>query len=142
MPKRQSGNSELSYDPRVMDLLGIPKNTSTKEVKRALKAVITSVCKPCWELKYCPYGPLVEQFPLPRGELQEAIEHNDFVKQQLKAGAYKGKKAEEFSRRVASFDANKFPEAIPEEEEELMRCTIFGHFCPVFFSSEGFTETR
>jgi len=23
------------------------------------------VCKPCWELKYCPYGPLVEFFPLP-----------------------------------------------------------------------------
>jgi hypothetical protein len=23
-----------------------------------------SVCKPCWELKYCPYGPHVEQFPL------------------------------------------------------------------------------
>jgi len=21
-------------------------------------------CKPCWELKYCPYGPLVEFFPL------------------------------------------------------------------------------
>lgn len=21
-------------------------------------------CKPCWELKYCPYGPLVEAFPL------------------------------------------------------------------------------
>lgn len=28
--------------------------------KRRVKAV----CKPCWELKYCPYGPLVEQFPL------------------------------------------------------------------------------
>ena len=25
---------------------------------------IKSVCKPCWELKYCPYGPLVENFPL------------------------------------------------------------------------------
>ena len=25
---------------------------------------IKSVCKPCWELKYCPYGPLVEQFPI------------------------------------------------------------------------------
>lgn len=24
-----------------------------------------SVCKPCWELKYCPYGPLVEMFPGP-----------------------------------------------------------------------------
>ena len=22
------------------------------------------VCKPCWELKYCPYGGLVEYFPL------------------------------------------------------------------------------
>jgi hypothetical protein len=26
---------------------------------------VKSVCKPCWEIKYCPYGPLVEQFPLP-----------------------------------------------------------------------------
>lgn len=28
--------------------------------KRRVKAV----CKPCWELKYCPYGILVEDFPL------------------------------------------------------------------------------
>ena len=25
------------------------------------------VCKPCWELKYCPYGILVEEFPLSPG---------------------------------------------------------------------------
>lgn len=25
---------------------------------------VKAVCKPCWELKYCPYGPLVEQFTL------------------------------------------------------------------------------
>jgi len=25
---------------------------------------VTQVCKPCWELKYCPYGPLVENFPI------------------------------------------------------------------------------
>ena len=24
---------------------------------------IKAVCKPCWELNYCPYGPLVEEFP-------------------------------------------------------------------------------
>ncbi len=24
---------------------------------------VKAVCKPCWEIKYCPYGPLVEQFP-------------------------------------------------------------------------------
>ena len=23
-----------------------------------------SVCKPCWELRYCPYGYLVEYFPI------------------------------------------------------------------------------
>lgn len=28
--------------------------------KRRVKAV----CKPCWEIRYCPYGPLVEHFPL------------------------------------------------------------------------------
>lgn len=28
------------------------------------KTRVKSVCKPCWELKYCPYGPLVEDFPL------------------------------------------------------------------------------
>ncbi len=26
---------------------------------------VKAVCKPCWELKYCPYGPLVEEFPVP-----------------------------------------------------------------------------
>jgi len=25
---------------------------------------VKAVCKPCWEIKYCPYGPLVETFPL------------------------------------------------------------------------------
>lgn len=26
---------------------------------------VQAVCKPCWELEYCPYGPLVEEFPVP-----------------------------------------------------------------------------
>ncbi|MBP1637318.1 MAG: endonuclease [Bacteroidetes bacterium] len=25
---------------------------------------VKAICKPCWELKYCPYGPLVEDFPI------------------------------------------------------------------------------
>ena len=28
------------------------------------KQRVKAVCKPCWEIKYCPYGPLVEKFPL------------------------------------------------------------------------------
>ena len=31
------------------------------------KARVKAICKPCWEIKYCPYGPLVEQFPLAEG---------------------------------------------------------------------------
>lgn len=30
---------------------------------------VKAVCKPCWEIKYCPYGPLVEDFPV--AELNE-----------------------------------------------------------------------
>lgn len=25
---------------------------------------VKAVCKPCWEIKYCPYGALVEEFPI------------------------------------------------------------------------------
>lgn len=28
------------------------------------KKRVKAICKPCWELKYCPYGPLVETFPI------------------------------------------------------------------------------
>src|SRR5450759_5544708 len=33
--------------------------------RRMRKFPTGSVCKPCWELKYCPYGQLVEMFPFP-----------------------------------------------------------------------------
>lgn len=29
---------------------------------------IKAICKPCWELNYCPYGPLVEEFPIIENE--------------------------------------------------------------------------
>src|SRR5688572_27623353 len=29
------------------------------------KFKVPEVCKPCWELKYCPYGVIVEMMPLP-----------------------------------------------------------------------------
>jgi HNH endonuclease len=38
---------------------------------------VKAVCKPCWELKYCPYGPLVEQFPLEHGEFSCRIFGHD-----------------------------------------------------------------
>ena len=130
----------LAYDPQVVDLLGLSENSRPMRVKRKLKEVFRSRCKPCWELKYCPYGPLVEQFPLPRIVRSEAVEHNEFLKKQLAIGTYGPARTKEFSADVKNFDPNKFPEEIPEEEA-FMSCHIFGHYCPAFFCAESFTET-
>jgi hypothetical protein len=44
--------------------LGFDPRTSDREFRRELNERTKNVCKPCWELRYCPYGPLVEAFPL------------------------------------------------------------------------------
>src|SRR5688500_2500305 len=44
------------------------------------------VCKPCWELKYCPYGPLVEDFPLPPLTRGEVKEHHSYLRECLNTG--------------------------------------------------------
>ena len=38
-----------------------------------LKDMIKWICKPCRELKYCPFGPLVEQFPLPSDRTEKLV---------------------------------------------------------------------
>lgn len=47
---------------------------------------LSRVCKPCWELKYCPYGPLVEQLPLLPTTLREATSFNEYLVECLKNG--------------------------------------------------------
>ena len=138
MPRRKS--PVLPYDPHIVRLLGLSERTRPSTVKRVLKTVFRTRCKPCWELKYCPYGPLVEQFPLPRITRSDAIQHNEFLRQQLKVGSYDGWRKRLFSAEVKNFDPRKFPEQTPEEED-FMGCHIFGHYCPVFFVGEPFTET-
>lgn len=90
-------------DWKIKEKLGFKPDEPDEEVLEAVKVVIARVCKPCWELKYCPYGAFVEEFPLlPPPE--------------------------------------ECPEEIPKEISD-MGCTVFGHMCPVFFVSEGYTET-
>ena len=33
------------------------------ELRKELNGRLNNICKPCWELKYCPYGPVVEDLP-------------------------------------------------------------------------------
>jgi hypothetical protein len=55
----------MSVSPGIKALLGFEPDTDDEVINREWKKRAEHVCKPCWELKYCPYGPLVEQFPLP-----------------------------------------------------------------------------
>lgn len=103
-------------DIQVKGLLRFDPRTDDKVFIKSIRKIIRHVCKPCWEIKYCPYGAFVEEFPLmilTRSEVKE-----DFPE----------------------LNPEDYPEKIPEEIE-MMACTVFGHICPVFFVSEEFTET-
>ena len=54
------------------------------QIEKDLKNRIKEFCKPCWELKICPYGPLVEDFPLPGIRKEHAKKH--FFSSSLKYG--------------------------------------------------------
>lgn len=110
------------------------------EMNKELLKRSKHVCKPCWELKYCPYGPLVEQFPLHPPTRSESIHHNEFLKTQLAKGAYTGWRKKLFEKEVKEFNEKDYPIKIPKIVLE-QSCNIFGHMCPVFFVNEPFTET-
>jgi hypothetical protein len=109
----------------------VPDAVAEEEWKRRTK----HICKPSWELKYCPYGPLVEQFPLSEDESAKAVELGWYAK------LVKGKGWIPCSKhdKGAIPDINRvLGEFGPLNENQ---CTIFGHICPVFFVNEPFTET-
>lgn len=59
----RSSSKKKSIHPSIKSALGYDANEPDKAVLKDWKERKTRVCKPCWELKYCPYGPLVEQSP-------------------------------------------------------------------------------
>jgi len=102
------------------------------------------VCKPCWELKYCPYGPLVEQFPLfpEMQEIEEVKSKYRTVLANLGNGKYKSE--EEIlsvMQILGGYSPSKWERIIDYDTVEL-GCNVFGHICPVFLTAEPFTETK
>jgi len=79
-------------------------------------------CKPCWELKYCPYGPLVEFFPLISPESpQESFWGSEPVMEWI--------------------HKDNLTEVMTRFNPEEISCNVFGHVCPVFLMAETLTET-
>ncbi len=133
--------------PAVKRLLGYKAKSPDAEVLADWRRRTRSVCKPCWELRYCPYGPLVEDFPLPPPTRQHSVEHNRYLRSCLESGTLgNGKKLDKgrrkfFEEEVRTFDARRYPESLPQVVRDAS-CRIFGHLCPVFFMAEPFTETK
>lgn len=102
------------------------------------------VCKPCWELKYCPYGPLVEFFPLITDDpsiAQISRSYKSWINA-VKAGRLKTKKRiYQAIEKIMCLEPESWKWANQFRRDDL-ECTNYGHVCPVFLSAEPFTETR
>ncbi|HEX3994667.1 MAG TPA: hypothetical protein VHX39_26125, partial [Acetobacteraceae bacterium] len=66
--------------------LGYDKDDTDNEVLKDWRDRTGRVCKPCWELKYCPYGPLVEQSPILPPERAGVLQHNAHLQKALESG--------------------------------------------------------
>lgn len=105
-----------------------------------------SVCKPCWELKYCPYGILVEFFPLfhtaDTPDKFDTEERYNFILEKINdAGTLNKSDIFEYFRLLNILDpeSNKY---ISQFSPEDVACRVHGHACPVFFQQSGSTETK
>lgn len=131
----------------IKKILGYKSNISDEEILSNWKKRTSNLCKPCWELKYCPYGPVVEDFPLFPPTRDEAIEHNNYIKKCLETGKLGNgdklniirKKC--FKKEVDEFNLKDYPENIPKALLEAS-CRVFGHICPAFVVAESLTEIK
>ncbi len=106
------------------------------------------VIKPCKLCCFCPYGQLVEEYPLPPMTRAEEIAWIDNLKEKQAVGAYdeENKKdglplmtREEAQKHIDEFNPNDYPEE-KDEQMEKMSCEVFGHCCPVFYQMEPVAE--
>lgn len=95
--------------PSVKLCLGYEVDEPDDEVRSDWKIRKSRACKPCWELKYCPYGPLVEQSPLLPSLKADAVEHRDHLARILKTGMIGD------TRRLTEKDREQYEEWLGNE---------------------------
>lgn len=84
--------------------------------------------KPCRKLGHCPYGQLVEEFPLHKKAEKFAIKNNKFVKFEKGKGWVTCYKKDKGACPDINWAFGKV--------KEPYSCNIFGHDCPVFYHAE------
>jgi 5-methylcytosine-specific restriction endonuclease McrA len=131
----------------VKKALGYAVTFSDARLLQDWKERTKSLCKPCWELQYCPYGPVVEDFPLLPVLRAEANQHNDYLRSCSASGhladgtPLDSRRRKVFRQRLSDYKAEDYPETIPKVLSEAA-CRVFGHVCPAFFVAEPLTETK
>jgi hypothetical protein len=102
------------------------------------------VPKPCWELNYCPYGYLVEQFPIP-----SMLEDDEYDLEELFEDLREKLLEGEVSEEHLYSEIERFLYLLPYKwadisdlDVEDIRCNVFGHTCPVFLTAEPLSETE
>ena len=107
-----------------------------------------NVVKPCKLCGFCPYGQLVEEYPLPPLTRAVMVDHNEYMKKALAEGVFDEENKKDglplmtradAEQEIAEFDPSDYPEE-KDEQMEKMSCGVFGHCCPVFFQMELFME--
>jgi hypothetical protein len=107
--------------------------------------VFKHAIKPCKICKFCPYGQLVEEFPLPSIPRKVAVQHNNYMKDAIAKGTFDKKDPEmpflmtreEAEAEVASFNEEDYP---IESNRDYMACEVYGHICPVYYHAEPMSE--
>ena len=135
----------MDLHPKIRKCMPNTAEDSDEEVVSNWKVRVEGLDKPCWHLGYCPYGSLVEDFPvLPMTALEER-EHMAELETMLKNGLLldgtplDAERRELFSKWLTNADPEQQPEIIPSFLVTA-NCKVFGHLCPVYFVAEGDAE--
>src|SRR5262249_51711889 len=136
----------MRLHPELRKRLKVSDEISDDQVIRFFRQRTRHYCKPCWELKYCPYGPLDEEIPLLPISIEMPNEHQAFLREFRELGCFpdgtklSAEKSTKLEHEVASFHANDYPTITRPIAEAA--CRVFGHMCPVFEVGEPFSETK
>lgn len=103
-----------------------------------------SACKPCWELKYCPYGALVEYFPtvMDSVDMQVVRDRYKAILERFTSGALQSEQDVWGAISELMYNQPDDWEYLSELDADDINCRIFGHGCPVFFLQSAASETK
>ncbi len=106
-----------------------------------------SACKPCWELKYCPYGDFMEFFPIfsndhPAPDIEEIKNNHEKCISNIINGKLESED-DVWEEVYRLFFTKPFKwEYLSQFNPDDITCKLWGHVCPVFIAQDTYTETK